>query len=79
MSLIDKIGLPQDRPGQFIVDGVADVVLLVVAVAVAGHGRHFPAAQGTVDAGVSPARTRASALTLLEVDPGANWPNVAAL
>ncbi len=24
MSLIDKIGLPQDRPGQFIVDGVAD-------------------------------------------------------
>ncbi len=24
MSLIDKIGLPKDRPGQFIVDGVAD-------------------------------------------------------
>ncbi|MBU0582657.1 MAG: transcription-repair coupling factor [Alphaproteobacteria bacterium] len=40
MSLIDKIGLPQDRPGQFIVDGVADgyeaFALAAVAAEAAG-------------------------------------------
>ena len=40
MSLIDKIGLPHDRPGQFIVDGVADgyeaFALAAVAAEAAG-------------------------------------------